>query len=126
MAQAHPMARTREADNASLSEEARRKYFTAAWWLTPYALGCGYKESVRLRRAGGLHNGDEGVTVELWLEHGAYCVRSHDFDAGRRLYSNGFRVIDGHALIAARRAFGNAIWDVKKTFADTGFILEKA
>lgn len=46
--------------------------------LTSYQLACGAVQSKRT----GAHN---MTLVNLWLEHGVYHVRAHDFMHGRRL-----------------------------------------
>jgi hypothetical protein len=47
--------------------------YTKRGTLSAYGLGCGYVE----------HRERNGISVELWREHGVYHVRTHDYSAGR-------------------------------------------
>lgn len=57
--------------------------------LSAYGLACGYVE--RRER--------NGISVELWREHGAYHVRAHDSAAGRIHWSG------STSLTTARQTF---------------------
>lgn len=66
------------------------KYYTKAGRLTPYALSCGYVEQEE-------HN---NIQTTLWLSHGAYHVRQHDYGGRGRITWESFR-----SLVAARKRY---------------------
>jgi len=61
--------------------------------LSSYALACGCIERK--------HYGN--VQVTLWLEHGTYHVRAHDFEQHKRIFWDSFRT-----LSQARKCFSAA------------------
>ena len=66
-------------------------------WLSAYALACGYLETFQ--------TGAERLT--LWQEHGAYHVRRHHDEEGRRMWDV------AETLAEARRIFARERRDMK-------------
>jgi hypothetical protein len=52
--------------------------------LSAYGLACGFVER---------YIPVKGIEVTLWREHGAYHVRAHNFNTGKRLMWRAFRTI---------------------------------
>lgn len=58
--------------------------------LTSYQLACGYRDQIE----------QHGIRVTLWMEHGTYHVRAHDFNEHYRIDWQSF-----YTLAEARRIF---------------------
>ncbi len=59
--------------------------------LTPYAFACGYIEQFEYK----------GIQITLWKENGAWHLRKHNFNTGKRIFwdcpstlSNGRKMFD--------------------------------
>ncbi|KKK65146.1 hypothetical protein LCGC14_2977100 [marine sediment metagenome] len=66
---------------------------TKSGLISAYGLACGYTES----------KPGKGGSTQLWMEHGVFHVRKHDFDTGQRIFWKSFST-----LAEARRAFAAA------------------
>ena len=58
--------------------------------VTVYGFACGYIES----------KDNNGIKTTLWMEHGTYHVRQHDFNVGKRNFWKSFPT-----LTEARKLF---------------------
>lgn len=76
--------------------------------LSAYQLACGYVQR---------HECD-GIQTTLWREHGAYHVRTHDFNQHQRIAWNVFRT-----LTEARREYARQIRMAERT-CDCGTLTE--
>lgn len=68
------------------------RFYTASNRLTPYALACGYVETIE----------HKGHTLTLWQDGGCigYHVRQHDHNTGKRIFWD-----CPHTLSQARKRF---------------------
>lgn len=79
--------------------------------LSVYALACGYQQQIDTAITG------KNIRVTLWLEHGAFHVRAHDFnEVGRIEWVTENNITDARTqwTTLVNQLFGDVIKTIKK------------